>query len=226
VKRNFSMKAMHRLMVTSEAYKAASSFDPGLFAANIKADPDNVYLWHFRLQRLEAEPIWDSIWAAAGTLDTSVGGPSFDVDSFATKAGKRIRGTSAVKQLASRRGAYLVRGYSSQRNVVPHFLEVFDVDDGRTPCPLRTSTVTAPQALFLMNSTAIERACEQLAQRLKRESGGDFERAVGLAYRTTLARPPTSLEMGHALAYLDHDPTRLSGLAWLLFNLDEFIYVR
>jgi hypothetical protein len=86
--------------------------------------------------------------------------------------------------------------------------------------------VTAPQALFLMNSTAIERACEQLAQRLKRESGGDFERAVGLAYRTTLARPPTSLEMGHALAYLDHDPTRLSGLAWLLFNLDEFIYVR
>jgi hypothetical protein len=119
-----------------------------------------------------------------------------------------------------------VRGYSSQRNVVPHFLEVFDVDDGRTPCPLRTSTVTAPQALFLMNSSAIDRACDELAQRLNQETGGDLERAVALAYRTTLARPPSSLEMGHALAYLNHDPARLNRLAWLLFNLDEFIYVR
>jgi hypothetical protein len=226
VRRNFSMKAMHRLIVTSAAYKSASSFDPLLFAANTKIDPDNKYLWHFRLQRLEAEPIWDSIWAAACALDTSVGGPSFDVDGSATKAGKRIRKDSAVKRPVNRRGAYLVRGYSSQRNVVPHFLEVFDVDDGRTPCPLRTSTVTAPQALFLMNSSAIDRACDELAQRLNQETGGDLERAVALAYRTTLARPPSSLEMGHALAYLNHDPARLNRLAWLLFNLDEFIYVR
>ncbi len=226
VKRKFSMKAMHRLMVTSDAFKSESSFDPVLFAANLKADPDNVYLWHFRLQRLEAEPIWDSIWAAAGSLNTSVGGPSFDVENSARKAGKKIDGVAHAMQSTSRRGAYLVRGYSSQRNIVPHFLEIFDVDDGRVPCPLRTSTVTAPQALFLMNSPAIERACGQLARRLKQESGGDLEQAVNLAYRITVARSPTSLETGHALAYLDHDPSRLTNLAWLLFNLDEFIYVR
>jgi hypothetical protein len=120
----------------------------------------------------------------------------------------------------------MVRGYSSQRDVVPHFLQVFDVDDGRFPCPLRTQTVTPPQALFMMNSDAIDRACRQFAERLKKESGGDLANAVDLAYRLTLARPPTPAEMGQALAYLDNAPARLKGLAWLLFNLDEFIYMR
>src|SRR5215472_10261826 len=62
VKRHFSMKQMHRLLVTSDTYKLASAAEPGLVKANGKADPNNAYLWHFRLQRLEAEPIWDSIF--------------------------------------------------------------------------------------------------------------------------------------------------------------------
>ena len=49
---------------------------------------------------------------------------------------------------ANRRGAYMIRGYSTSRDVVPNFLQAFDVDDGRAPCPVRTRTVTAPQALL------------------------------------------------------------------------------
>ena len=66
---------MHRLIVTSETYKLASETDPGLTTP----DPDNDSLWHFRLRRLEAEPIRDSILSAAGNLDLSVGGPSFEL---------------------------------------------------------------------------------------------------------------------------------------------------
>ncbi|HYI93104.1 MAG TPA: DUF1553 domain-containing protein [Bryobacteraceae bacterium] len=58
----------------------------------------------------------------------------------------------------NRRGAYMVRGFSTSREVVPNFLQSFDVDDGRAPCPVRTQTVTAPQGLFMMNSPEIEKA--------------------------------------------------------------------
>jgi hypothetical protein len=224
VKSGFHMKTIHRLIVTSEAYQRTSSPDPSLAAANHEIDPANRYLWHYPLRRLEAEPLWDSIFAAAGKLDLSVGGPSFDL-----RPGRGRRGGRAAPRPASagnRRAVYMIRGYSTSQDVVPQFLQAFDVEDGRTPCPMRTQTVTAPQALFLMNSDAIEQATAPLAERLKQDANGSLPAAVELAYRLTLARPPSSLERERALAYLGDDPNRLKGLAWLLFNLDEFLYVR
>ena len=224
VKRHFSMKQMHRLLVTSDTYKLASAAEPELVKANGKADPNNAYLWHFRLQRLEAEPIWDSIFTAAGNLDLSVGGPSFDIRPPTRKRGEP-RTASPPDRATIRRGAYMVRGYAVNRDVAPHFLLTFDADDGRVPCPLRTQTVTAPQALFLMNSDEIDKASARFGEQLQKESKGDLKIAIDLAYRRVLARPPSASEQERALKYLDNDPARLKGLAWLLFNLDEFIYV-
>jgi hypothetical protein len=225
--RGFRMKAMHRLIVTSETYKRASEVDPALHASSLAADPGNAYLWHFRLRRLEAEPIWDSILAAAGTLDLSVGGPSFDVNPQpARRGGGAMRGAPRGESRTNRRAAYMVRGYSTSRDVVPTFLQAFDVDDGRAPCSVRNQTVTAPQALFLMNSDPIEQASTRFGARLLEQSGGDLASAVDLGFRTALARAPSGPERARALAYLGNDPTRLPGLAWLLFNMDEFLYVR
>jgi hypothetical protein len=226
VKRNFNMKDMHRLIVTSDTYQLASAVDPTAEAANIKADPDNTNLWHFRLRRLEAEPIWDSIFVAAKTLDLSVGGPSFDVKQPSGKRAGPGRGGRAAAGPMNRRAAYMVRGYSTSREVLPNFLQAFDVDDGRAPCPLRTQTVTAPQALFLMNSEEVEKATASFGERLAKESGGDLRVAVDLAYRVAFARLPSAAEQESALKYLDNDPARLKGFAWVLFNLDEFVYVR
>jgi hypothetical protein len=225
VKRKFSMREMHRLMVTSETYKLASETNLKLAEANLKADPNNVHLWHFRLQRLEAEPIWDAVFTAAGNLDLTVGGPSFDI---APGGGKRggAKGSPSADKNGSRRAAYMIRGYSTSRDVVPAFLQAFDVEDGRTPCPLRTQTVTAPQALFMMNSEVIDKASALFAERLKKESGSDLNKAVNLAYRIALARPPSTAETERSLSYLGSDPAKLKGLAWILFNLDEFVYVR
>jgi hypothetical protein len=229
VARKFSMKEMHRLMVTSETYKLASEAEPALMISNNKIDPDNEYLWRFRLRRLEAEPIWDSILSAAGNLDLSVGGPSFDIgggDAPRRPGAGAFRAGPTPDARANRRGAYMVRGFSTSREVVPNFLQVFDVDDGRLPCPLRTKTVTAPQGLFLMNSAEIETASAKLAERLRKESGENVPAAVDLGYRITLGRLPSTSEKDRALAYVENDPARLKGLAWLLFNLDEFVYVR
>ena len=120
----------------------------------------------------------------------------------------------------------MIRGFSTNREVVPNFLQAFDVDDGRAPCPMRTQTVTPPQGLFMMNSDEIEKASIKLAQRLQKESGGDLKTAVDLGYRITLGRTPSSSERDYALTYVADKPERLKGLAWLLFNLDEFIYVQ
>ncbi|HEY8748621.1 MAG TPA: DUF1553 domain-containing protein, partial [Tepidisphaeraceae bacterium] len=227
VDRGFSMKQMNRLIVTSEVYKLASKADAPEVAAN-SADQPNAYLWHFRLERLEAEPIWDSIMAAAGTLDTSVGGPSFDVGGGGgRRGGGGGRGmASAAAANLNRRAAYMIRGFSTSRDVVPVFLQAFDVDDGRVPCPLRTQTVTAPQGLFMMNSTDIDKASATFAERIKKESGGDMAKAVDLAYRLTLSREPTASEAERSLGYIGSDAGRLKSFAWVMFNLDEFIYVR
>ena len=227
IRRGYSMKQMNRLIVTSDAYKRASVASDELIAANHNDQP-NALLWHFRLERLDAEPIWDSIMAAAGTLDTSVGGPSFDVGGGG--GGRRGGGGAARRPAAApgmtRRAAYMIRGFSTSRDVVPVFLQAFDVDDGRAPCPLRTQTVTAPQGLFMMNSDQVETASGKFAERLKKESGGDNAKAIDLAYRTALGRPPSETEMKRSLDYISENPNGLKSFAWIMFNLDEFIYVR
>jgi hypothetical protein len=219
---------MNRLMATSQAYQMSSDAGPADVAANQRIDPNDTYLWHFRLQRLEAEPIWDSIHAAAGRLDLKVGGPSFVPGKSDGKRRRQELPNSDVPRPAEamRRGTYIVRGFSTSRDVTPDFLQTFDVDDGRAPCPMRTQTVTAPQALFLMNSPEVEDMSAAFADRVRTESAGDLGKAVELAYRLTLARPPTRSEADRAFAYLQNDAGRLKQLAWLLFNLDEFIYVR
>jgi hypothetical protein len=126
----------------------------------------------------------------------------------------------------NRRGAYIIRGFSTSREVVPNFLQSFDVDDGRAPCPVRTQTVTVPQGLFMMNSPEIEKASTMFAERLKKESAGELNKAVDLGYRITLSRPPSPDEKDYALTYVANNADRLKNLAWLLFNLDEFIYVQ
>jgi hypothetical protein len=227
VTRNFSMKEMHRLMVTSDTYKLASEADPKAMAANIKADPENTHLWRYRVQRLAAEPVWDSILSSAGNLDLTVGGPSFSPGGGGGRRGAGAgRGPAATPVAANRRGVYMIRGFSTNSEVTPNFLQVFDVDDGRAPCPMRTQTVTAPQGLFMMNSPEIEAASTKLAERLQKESGGDLGAAVELGYRLALGRLPSAGEKDKALTYVENDPARLKGFAWLLFNLDEFIYIR
>ena len=79
VTHNYSMKWLTKMIVTSDTYKMSSKPAATLLAKDQKIDPTNTYLWRFRLQRLEAEPVWDSILYDAGDLDLSVGGKSFEL---------------------------------------------------------------------------------------------------------------------------------------------------
>lgn len=213
VSHQYSLKWLHRLIVTSRAYQRASSADRSQLEANHRVDPDNVLLWRFPLRRLEAEPILDSVWAAAGHLDLSVGGPSYD----ATKS----------QPGPVRRAAYMARGYRSYQDALPDSLETFDAEDGRVICPRRTETVTPTQALFLMNHPLLDQAAGLLAERLQKQSSGDFPAALQYGYQLVLGRPPSTAETDTVLRLAAQPPSeRLKGVAWMLFNLDEFLYVR
>ena len=94
----------------------------------------------------------------------------------------------------------------------------------RTPCPVRTQTITAPQALFTMNDNLLELATTKLAARLATEP--DLPAAARRAFRETIGRAPTSIEFDRALTFLANDPAKLKDLAWMLYNLDEFLFVK
>lgn len=217
---DYSMKWLHRKIVTSETYMRASAAvaEEGqrhakYQLANETRDPQNRLLWRFPLRRLAAEPIWDAIHWLASDLDLDVGGASFSPsngDSF--------------HEAKKRRAAYMKRGFRSSQNVMPEFLRVFDVEDGRNPCPMRQQSVTAPQSLLLLNSPLVARAASRFANRIAEEAK-DLPASVTLAYRLTFCRPPSDAELNVALEYLGDDPSQLQHFCGLLFNLDEFIYV-
>ena len=116
----------------------------------------------------------------------------------------------------------MIRGFSTSGDVVPNFLQS-RCDDGRF-LPAGTRTVTAPQALA--PDERRKWASLLLAERLQKDAGGDIAAAVDLGYRVTICRPPSPGEKDRALTFIQNDPKKMKGLAWLLFNLDEFVYVR
>jgi hypothetical protein len=211
VAHGYSQKWLHRLIVLSETYRESSVASDELEAQNRKADPENRRYWKFPLRRLEAEPLRDTLLQVGGTLDLSLGGKSFE--------------SVAPTNQVGRRTAYLRRGYRSFQDVMPDYLETFDAEDGRQVCNRRTQTVTAPQALWQMNNELGQRVSLALGERLERESHGDLNAAVGLGFRVALGRSPTDSERNHAMRLLEGQAKRLPAFAWVLINLDEFLYI-
>ena len=228
VAKGFSMKAINKLIVMSDTYKMSSHADPQIVSQDRPIDPTDAMLWEFPLLRLDAETIWDSIFSASQTLDPTVGGKSFPIagEEGRRRGGPQPEAMEAKAKGMQRRGIYIQRGYHQSLDVMPNFLQAFDVDDGRAPCPERTRTVTAPQSLFLMNDKLVIEASAKFADRLRKESDGDIAKAIDLGYRIAIARPPSASEKDTALTYINRDPAQLKGFTWLLFNLDEFSYAR
>jgi hypothetical protein len=201
--RGWSMKPMHRLMVTSATYRQASTPDD----AGLAADQDNVYLWRMPSRRLEAELVRDQIFSVAGKLDLTMGGPDID---------------HAQGLTVPRRSIYFRHAAEKQME----FLKLFDCA-AVTECYERHESVTPQQALALANSDLTARHAKLLATELhaKAPSGSAF---VEAAFRRVLARQPSAEEAAECEAYLkqpDGLRTRES-LVRVLLNHHDFVTVR
>jgi hypothetical protein len=226
VARNWSQKAMHRLMVSSATYRQASARRDATAAAAQDTDPENSLLWSFRRRRLDGEAIRDALLAVSGQLNLAMGGPGVfpELPAELTKLSSKgaIWPVSTTAQERNRRGLYVF----IRRNLRYPFFEAFDRPDTNASCPERPVTTIAPQALSLLNSKLAQDAARALAQRIVREAGADIDARARLAYRITLGRAPDQSELQIARNFLQDDgENSLFAFSLALLNLNEFIYI-
>jgi hypothetical protein len=226
----WSIKAMHRLIMTSSAYRMASTGgDPKALAA----DPRNDLMWRFDLRRLTAEELRDSILAVNGTLNPKLYGPSvYPPMPKAVLATQSVPGkgweTSGPED-ACRRSVYV----HVKRSLRLPILDSFDAAEPDATCPVRFVTVQPTQALGTLNSEFMNEEAAKLAARLKREAGDDARARVDLAWRLVTGRAATEAEVKRGTdlidAFVQKDgaprDVALKYFCLVTLNLNEFVYV-
>lgn len=228
----WSTKELHRLILSSSVYHMASSHSDAKIA---EADPENRLLWKFRLQRLEAEQIRDSILAVSGRLDVELGGKTVPLRN--RQFVFNHTSVDHTKYDSLRRSLYL----PVIRNNVYSLFSQFDFPEPTMPTGNRNATVVAPQALLMMNAGLVMDSADHLAKMLIDETQ-DGPGRVTLAYERALGRSPTEHESKRTLAFVsDLTSSALTDAAsvdsqaeqraWSmfcqsLFASNEFIFLR
>lgn len=209
VKNGWSLKQMHKLMMTSAVYMQAGAVSPVLQ----KADPNNTLFGRHTPKRLEAETIRDSLLAVSNTLDPKMYGPG------------------SLSQEQDRRSIY----FMIKRSQLIPMMQLFDAPEPHSSVGARPDTTIAPQALLFMNNKNLRRYASNLAKTIS-EKAADPDAVVLAAYRRVLGRPPSAEELADSLQFLaeqkasylteNKDPgTATADLCQALFSLNEFIYV-
>ena len=197
VRQGWSLKTMHRLMMTSSTYRQASA----VTAAHEKLDPDNVLLSRMPMRRMEAEVLYDSLLLASGRLDETRFGPPDPVE---------VRGDGLVRPEGTgkgwRRSIYVIKkiGFEIiEGNLfnfdIPTLLDSFDYPRMSPNCLERNESTVATQALHLMNDAMVRELANSFAERVVREVGTDPERQIERVYLIALSRPPSPEEKNIAL---------------------------
>jgi hypothetical protein len=212
-----SLKALHRLIVTSAVYRQRSANNP----AAAKVDADNRLLWRQNRRKLEAETVRDSVLAASGTLVKTMGGPGFDLFRFKDDHSPVYDHSDPAKidnPQVRRRTIYRF----TVRSVPNPFLEALDCADPNLNTPVRSQTLTALQALALFNDLFMVRQSQELARRVEQQES-DPARRIDVACLRALGRLPTPAERAALAAHAARHG--LTQACRVLFNTNEFIFV-
>ena len=228
--RSWSLKQLHRLIVTSATYRQSSNVSPELR----EEDPNNKLLARQTRLRLDAEVVRDATLAACGLLSLKMGGPPVYPPQ---PNGVMNLGQSKRDWKASAGDDRYRRGvYTWYWRATPHpALAVFDVPDAFSTCTRRLRSNTPLQALTLLNDQQFYEMAQALAARVMRESKASDSDRLELAFRLCLARRPTSEErerlsdlVGIERRQFNGDDRRGPSEPWIsvarvLLNLDETI---
>jgi hypothetical protein len=190
IHRGWSMKAMHRLMMTSAAYRQSSDYRADAAAI----DPGNRLLWSFRRQRLESEVIRDSSLAVAGLLNVKADGPSVYPELPEGMITPRGGWKVSTPEERNRRSVYIF----VKRNSRYPMMEAFDMPDTHESCPRREITTTAPQALAMLNDRVALDWARALAGRALAAKD-----PVDTAYRLAYSRQPDGWEKDTVATFLE-----------------------
>jgi hypothetical protein len=182
VARGWSMKAMHRLMVTSDAYRQSSRVVESVRAA----DPENELLSRMPLRRMDAETLYDSLVSVAGRLDPTLYGHPGELN---ISADKEV--TAKPTDIGYRRGIYAVH----RRQTPMSLLEAFDQPAMTPNCTERRQSNVSTQALHMMNSAMTWDLARYLAGRVVDQAPTDINKQIEILYLRTFTRRPTMEEI-------------------------------
>ena len=232
----WSIKQMHKLMLTSSTYRMSSKFNK----KSADADPLNDLFWRFEMRRLTAEEIRDSILAVDGTLDRKIGGPSvfpeLPVEVIRTSS-KYDRRTGFIKDGFWKRPKkeYEVRRtiYTFiRRSLLPPMLTSLDLADTDQSCPVRFVTTVPTQALTMLNSKFMADHSKLLAERLKKEAGTNVRDRVTMALHLVTQRQPGKADVDRGVQLIGRlrkdgisEDDSLRYFCLVALNLNEFVYL-
>ncbi len=236
---NWSIKTLHRLIVTSSVYRQSSRATGETISSQYaeKRDPENRLYWHFPQKRLPAESIRDAILLTSGILNRRMSGPGIKPPLPANFSKRHGWDPSTDKGEHTRRSVYI----HAKRNLPYPILKAFDLPDSHESCAKRSITTVSPQALLLLNSPMILEFSKAFAQRiLLNRDDPSLESIVEKAFLLAYCRPATEQEQKSALSFLKGQVTlykrekkeapigmelSVRDFCHALFNSNEFIYI-
>ena len=211
IESDWSVKAMHRLILHSRTYRLAATEH----ADNLAKDPENHYLWRANRRRLDAEQLRDSILTFSGQLDHSRGGrhPFPHRLSYFYRQHEPFQ----EKYTSNRRSVYLMQPRIKKNP----FLDLFDGPDGGLHVGDRKSTITTLQALYFLNSEFVHQQAAGISKRLPEQD------RVQQLYQLIFNRPANVTEMAFAIKYFARgkDEKRWAGYVRSMLGSNEFLFV-
>lgn len=229
VANGWSVKKLHRLIVTSSVYRQSSASKPEALAA----DPDNKLLWRMTPRRLEAEAVRDGILSVAGALNPGMFGEAIKSE---TKPSGEVVPEGEKKD--GRRSIYLV----VRRSAPQHILGAFDAPTMEINCLRRVRSTSATQALAMMNGEFVTAQAEHFAERVLREAppvtDNSYSPTVRHAFRVALGRQPSADEVDMLSSFVQRQagyyPDKsgyakqvraFADLCQVLLSMNEFVYL-
>jgi hypothetical protein len=225
IRQGWSIKAMHRLIMTSHAYRQGATADPRYVDRAKQIDPDNKLLWRRLPVRIEGEIVRDAVLAVSGALDAGMSGPAQPVE---------MRGDGQVVAPSRRRSVYLI----NRRSQPLTLLNTFDTPVMELNCLQRPSSVVVSQALELLNSQFLLEQSDRFAERLRHDAATTPAR-IDRAFHLAFGRAPNKDELVTITNFLAAQTARrrtagageraerlaLADVCQMLFCANEFIYV-
>ncbi len=202
VRGGWKLKPLHRLIVLSSAYRQSS-----IHEASLRQDPENRLYGRFKLRRLDAETLRDSLLAASGALVSDRFGPpsGVGIDPQGRVVVGVDKGTITTHKVEPGGAADFRRSvYVQVRRTRPvTVLDTFDSPSMVPNCEMRAQTTVAPQSLLLMNDSFILDSARRLAERLEKDCPGDLKGQLGRAWSLLFGRPATAADLAQSLVYLE-----------------------
>jgi len=220
---------MHRLIMSSDAYKRSSKPDDQALAK----DPLNHSFWRYDMRRLTSEEVRDSVLNACGTINLEMGGQSVtppvpDI----ILAGSSVKGKGwgpSTPEQANRRSVYV----KVMRSMQMPLLINHDMADTDSTCPVRFNTTVPTQALNMLNGKFMNDSAKSFANRLRTEAGEEPNKQVEHALKLVFSRNPKTDEIDAGVEMIKNmkdqfglsEEEALDRFALLALNLNEFVYL-